>query len=121
METASVLRLQQFDSSPLVCLRGSPREADGLGLQLERQGVTVALLRGVRMRTVGSLFGEFAAALQFPHYFGENWDALKDCLIDFKWHPPQGLRTDRYRRSTPAHEFPPKRAQDLCRGLARCV
>ena len=39
------------------------------------------------MRTVQRLFDEVAAALQFPHYFGENWPALNECLEDMDWMP----------------------------------
>lgn len=34
------------------------------------------------MASRSGLFDEFAAAFQFPEYFGGNWDALSECLCD---------------------------------------
>jgi hypothetical protein len=31
------------------------------------------------------LLGTLAQKLQFPHYFGHNWDALDECLGDLSW------------------------------------
>ncbi|HEV3081249.1 MAG TPA: barstar family protein [Gemmataceae bacterium] len=45
------------------------------------------LLRGHKARTRAALFDEFAAALQFPCYFGDNWDAFDECLTDLAWLP----------------------------------
>ncbi|MCA2210367.1 barstar family protein [Nocardia rosealba] len=39
-------------------------------------------LRGTKMRDVAALFDEFAAAFQFPYYFGANKDAFDECLRD---------------------------------------
>ena len=30
-----------------------------------------------------------AQAMRFPDYFGGNWDAFADCLIDLSWCPPR--------------------------------
>ncbi|MCC3315716.1 barstar family protein [Nocardia africana] len=39
-------------------------------------------VRGTKMRTTAGVFDEFAAALQFPYYFGDNRDAFDECLRD---------------------------------------
>lgn len=36
------------------------------------------------------LLGRIAAALDFPVWFGANWDALYDCLADLSWRGGHG-------------------------------
>jgi RNAse (barnase) inhibitor barstar len=52
--------------------------------------VACRTIRGQKARTTQALFDEFAAALQFPYYFGENWDAFDECLTDLEWLPADG-------------------------------
>jgi RNAse (barnase) inhibitor barstar len=51
-----------------------------------RQAV-VRVIRGSKAESSTALFDECGAALQFPEYFGENWDALLECLTDLEWLP----------------------------------
>ena len=37
-----------------------------------------------------TLMARIAASLGFPGWFGENWDALEDCLTDLSWREAQG-------------------------------
>ena len=37
-----------------------------------------------------ALLARMAAALEFPEWFGHNWDALGDCLGDMSWRPAPG-------------------------------
>jgi len=36
------------------------------------------------------LLRRFAKALEFPQWFGGNWDALEDCLSDLSWQRADG-------------------------------
>jgi len=47
-------------------------------------------VRGRKMRTVEGLYAEFAAAMQFPYYFGENGAAFDECMTDLEWLPAAG-------------------------------
>jgi len=49
--------------------------------------VVVRFLRGRKMTNSSALDNEFAAALQFPWYFGENWAAFDECIKDLEWMP----------------------------------
>ncbi len=52
--------------------------------QWAQQGLTVRVVRGRKMWTERALFDEFAAALQFPLYFGENRNAFNECIADLE-------------------------------------
>lgn len=38
------------------------------------------------------MLARIASALDFPDWFGHNWDALADCLSDLAWLPPDTAR-----------------------------
>ena len=48
------------------------------------------IVRGNRCRDRHALFSELSEAMEFPSYFGENWDALDECLTDLEWLDSDG-------------------------------
>lgn len=40
---------------------------------------------GRRLTSKGALLATLGQTLDFPNYFGHNWDALEDCLFDLGW------------------------------------
>ena len=53
-------------------------------------GLALRVIKGRHCKTPTNLFAEFARALEFPDYFGHNWDALEECLADLEWLPAKG-------------------------------
>jgi Barstar (barnase inhibitor) len=54
----------------------------------ENTAPVIRTLRGRKMKTYDGLMNEFGAALQFFDGFGENWNALSECLFYMdEWLP----------------------------------
>ncbi|MFO0705925.1 MAG: barstar family protein [Nitrospira sp.] len=53
-------------------------------------GFILRVIHGKKCGTVSGLLDEFARAMEFPDYFGHNWDAMEECLADLEWLPAKG-------------------------------
>lgn len=53
-------------------------------------GFALRVINGKKCATPAGVFTEFARALEFPDYFGHNWDAMEECLADLEWLPAKG-------------------------------
>jgi len=53
-------------------------------------GFAMFQIDGHRIRTTNDFMDEVAAAVQFPSYFGRNWNAVLDLLTDLSWVPARG-------------------------------
>ncbi len=60
---------------------------ENLYLQLVQRntGSVIRKVRGKKSSTLQDFFNEIAASLQFPYYFGENWNAFEECITDLDW------------------------------------
>jgi hypothetical protein len=62
--------------------------AEEIMLAASGSGLFLATMRFGGKET---LLRNIAAALQFPDWFGHNWDALEDCLADLSWRDATGF------------------------------
>ena len=58
--------------------------------KIKKENYCSKMIRGKKCNTKEKLFDEFAAAFQFPDYFGENWDAFNECINDLDWISAKG-------------------------------
>ncbi|MFG1998247.1 barstar family protein [Spirillospora sp. NPDC048911] len=65
---------------------GPPASFDWIE-RAERAGLRVFRLDGHAAKGKESFLRMCAEAFQFPDWFGNNWDALEDCLTDLSWAP----------------------------------
>lgn len=43
-------------------------------------------LDGRQLGDKANLLAALGQVLHFPDYYGGNWDALEECLVDLSWH-----------------------------------
>lgn len=60
------------------------QEISNTSLALRTAGFKVFLADAADSDSEADLVRTIGAALPFPDYFGNNWDAFNDCLIDLK-------------------------------------
>lgn len=87
MTSVEALRTLDQDLRPLL-MEGDTDAISRAVAEWTEARFAVRVLRGTRMQTAQDVFTEFAAALQFPHYFGHNKDAFDECIADLSWLPP---------------------------------
>ncbi|EBH9555975.1 barstar family protein [Salmonella enterica subsp. enterica serovar Agona] len=58
---------------------------------VEKAGVSVMESDLSNVHDADDLFSAVSEAMQFPEYFGGNWDALDECLGDLDWLPNSGF------------------------------
>jgi hypothetical protein len=73
--------LSDFRASGVFRLQGdiSAKELEKI---IKQGGLAFFLLDGAKINSKDQFLKEAAARLQFPDYFGANWDAFEDCLTD---------------------------------------
>lgn len=74
------------NANPFVLLKRRKQSLDFLS-PLAYSHEVVRRIRGKKCHTKKGFFDEISAAFQFPHYFGENWDAFNECINDLGWLP----------------------------------
>jgi len=82
-------RLSATGEQPPYFVSGPDEEIDAFVARGRRlvKGAHAFILRGERCVHRRDLFDEWAAALQFPSYFGYNWDAFEEMVHDLRWLP----------------------------------
>ena len=73
------------ERSPGVYQLVTPISTDDLVTLSQEQGARLFYINGTSVKSKADFLQAVAKALAFPDYFGNNWDALEDCLTDLDW------------------------------------
>jgi len=86
-----IQRILDVENEPFIEAEFSQKDLQKLKLVLESKNIFFRVLDFSEVDSKQKLMSEFEKKLEFPEYFGRNWDALKDCLCDFSWTDSNGF------------------------------
>ncbi len=73
------------ESNPFLLINSRSRDVDIFIHRFSDKDFVVRKIQGKNCNSTQELFKEFSSALQFPYYFGYNWDAFDECMSDLAW------------------------------------
>jgi RNAse (barnase) inhibitor barstar len=82
--------LTRFDGGPVHVAPLTDAAAAAICVLARSLGFACARVDLAACGDKSDFLARIAAALDFPGWFGHNWDALFDCLTDLGWHPAPG-------------------------------
>lgn len=91
---------------PGIFVVASPAVVQELVAEARDQRLVVAWVDMERLATHKGFLAETGRVLNFPDYYGQNWDAFEECIRDLSWLPARGYLLvlagyDRLARSDP--------------------
>jgi RNAse (barnase) inhibitor barstar len=57
----------------------------------KEEGFAYFHIEGQKLTKKEQFLNHAALAMHFPEYFGDNWDAFEDCLMDLSWIEADGF------------------------------
>jgi hypothetical protein len=81
--------MQRLNDASRSGVYGAPRD-DVIREVVRGSGLRLADVSLKEAQPKEEILLRIARALDFPDWFGGNWDALEDCLSDLSWHEAQG-------------------------------
>jgi RNAse (barnase) inhibitor barstar len=81
---SKLVRVLAQEHIPGVYRFRSKASVEFLQKEASKNGWRLFYLDGAKIRDKKTLLDHMARAMDFPDYFGKNWDALNDCLTDLE-------------------------------------
>lgn len=102
-----ILAALQGDREPGIYTITGDLALDELMIACEERHFKLFVIEGDRIASKPDFLQESAQVMNFPDYFGANWDGFEECLTDLEWLPANGyvllyLHPERFAAAHPA-------------------
>ena len=85
-----ILAVLSGDHAPELTYLTTLPDIEDLAAICRDRELRLFVLDGDQIATKADFLVACAQVMEFPDYFGHNWDAFEDCLTDLSWIPAQG-------------------------------